>query len=61
MEADNLPEELFRTKDRVMIYINGLAYGKDYKIEENKIKLVNSEITKLLGNSKRDIITFEWR
>lgn len=61
MEADNLPEELFRTKDRVMIYINGLAYGKDYKIEDNKIKLVNSEITKLLGNSKRDIITFEWR
>lgn len=60
-EEDGLPLELFKTKDRVMIYINGLAYGKDYKIEGNKIKLLNSEIRQLLGNSKKDVITFEWR
>lgn len=56
-----LPEELFKTKDRVMIYINGLAYGKEYKIENDKLTLINREITQLLGNSKKDIITFEWR
>ena len=60
-EEDGLPLELFKTKDRVMIYINGLAYGKDYKIEGNKIKLLNSEIRQFLGNSKKDVITFEWR
>lgn len=60
-EEDGLPSELFKTKDRVMIYINGMAYGKEYKIEDNKIKLLNSEIRQMLGNSKKDIITFEWR
>ena len=60
-EEDGLPLELFKTKDRVMIYINGMAYGKEYKIEDNKIKLLNSEIRQMLGNSKKDIITFEWR
>lgn len=60
-EEDGLPLELFKTKDRVMIYINGLAYGKDYSIEDNKIKLLNSEIRQFLGNSKKDVITFEWR
>lgn len=60
-EEDGLPLELFKTKDRVMIYINGLAYGKDYKIEGNTIKLLNSEIRQFLGNSKKDVITFEWR
>lgn len=58
---DGLPLELFKTKDRVMIYINGYAYGKEYKIEGNKILLLNSEIRKLLGNSEKDVITFEWR
>ena len=58
---DGLPLELFKTKDRVMIYINGYAYGKDYKIEGNKILLLNSEIRKQLGNSRKDVITFEWR
>lgn len=60
-EEDGLPSELFKTKDRVMIYINGMAYGKEYKIENNKIKLLNSEIRQMLGNSKKDVITFEWR
>lgn len=60
-ELDGLPAEIFNTKDRLMIYINGMAYGKEYKIEDNKIKLLNSEIKNLLGISKKDIITFEWR
>lgn len=60
-EEDGLPPELFKTKDRVMIYINGLAYGKDYKIEGSKIRLLNSEVRQFLGNSKKDVITFEWR
>ncbi len=60
-EEDGLPLELFKTKDRVMIYINGYAYGKDYKIEGNKIRLLNSEIRQQLGNSQKDVITFEWR
>lgn len=60
-QSHGLPAELFNTKDRVMIYINGLAYGKEYKIENGEIKLLNSEILQLLGNSKNDIITFEWR
>lgn len=58
---DGLPEELFKTKDRIMIYINGLAYGKEYKVENNTIKLLNSDIKQMLGQSKTDIITFEWR
>lgn len=60
-EQDGLPEELFKTKDRIMIYINGMAYGKEYTIENNTIKLLNSQIKSLLGQSKTDIITFEWR
>lgn len=60
-EEDGIPLELFKTKDRVMIYINGLAYGKDYKIEGYKLRLLNSEIRQFLGNSKNDVITFEWR
>ena len=44
-----------------MIYINGLAYGKEYKIENQTIKLTNDEIRNMLGNSKNDVITFEWR
>ena len=60
-EQDGLPPELFKTKDRVMIYINGFAYGKEYKIEDNKIRLLNSEIRQYIGNNKSDVITFEWR
>lgn len=60
-EQDGLPPELFKTKDRVMIYINGLAYGKEYKIEDNKIRLLNSEIRQCIGNTNNDVITFEWR
>lgn len=65
---DELPADLFTSKDKIMIYINGLAYGKEYQITLNKngeeghiIELKNEEIKELLGNSNKDIITFEWR
>lgn len=60
-EADGLPLDLFKSKDKIMIFINGLAYGKDYKIEGNSIKLLNQELKQQLGRSKKDVITFEWR
>ena len=60
-EADGLPNEIFKTKDKLMIYINGLAYGKEYKIENKTIKLTNEGVKQLLGNNKNDVITFEWR
>ena len=60
-KVDGVPEDLFKTKDRVMIYINGLAYGKEYKIENGTIKLLNETVRQQLGNSKKDVITFEWR
>lgn len=60
-EVDGVPADLFKTKDKVMIYINGLAYGKEYKIEKETIKLLNEDIRQQLGNSKKDVITFEWR
>lgn len=59
--ADGIPLDMFKTKDKIMIYINGLAYGREYSIENNTIKLLNEEITSLLGNNKTDVITFEWR
>lgn len=60
-QVDGVPADLFKTKDRVMIYINGLAYGKEYKIENGTIKLLNEDIRQQLGNSNKDVITFEWR
>lgn len=60
-QQDGVPADLFKTKDKVMIYINGLAYGKEYKIENGTIKLLNEQVRQQLGNSKRDVITFEWR
>lgn len=60
-QQDGVPADLFKTKDKVMIYINGLAYGKEYKIENGTIKLLNESVRQQLGNSKRDVITFEWR
>lgn len=59
--ADGIPLDMFKTKDKIMIYINGLAYGKEYTIENNTIKLLNEEIKNLIGNNKTDVITFEWR
>ena len=59
--ADGVPVDMFKTKDRIMIYINGLAYGKNYKIENQTLKLLDDEVRQLLGTSKNDVITFEWR
>lgn len=58
---DGLPLDLFKTKDRVLIWINGFAYGKEYKIENETIKLMNDEVRQFLGMNKKDCITFEWR
>ena len=60
-EQDGLPSSIFKTKDLILIYINGLAYGNEYKIEDNTIKLTNSAIKAKLGRNNTDIITFEWR
>lgn len=48
---DNLPSSILDTKDFVMIYINGLAYGSDYYIDKDRgsIVLTNQDITNLLG------------
>ena len=59
--ADGLPPDIFKTKDKIMIYINGLAYGREYSMENDTIKLLNQDVLDLLGHSKTDIITFEWR
>ena len=56
-----MPRDLFKTKDKVMIYINGLAYGKEYTIENNTLRLLNESVKQQLGNSNRDVITLEWR
>lgn len=49
--GDGLPESIIDSKDFIMIYINGVAYGKDYKIDtdQQKIILSNEEITSTLG------------
>lgn len=57
---DGLPSDLFKTKDRILIYINGLAYGKKYELENNYIKLLDKDVLSQL-ELKRDVITFEWR
>lgn len=59
--ADGIPADLFKTKDKVMIYINGAAYGKEYTIENQTLKLTNDDIRSKLGHNKNDVITFEWR
>jgi len=49
--GDGLPESIIDSKDLIMIYINGLAYGKDYKIDKDqqKIILTNETITSTFG------------
>lgn len=54
--GDGLPESLINSKDFIMIYINGLAYGKDYRVDpdQGKIILTNEEITSNLGKDSLD-------
>jgi hypothetical protein len=59
--ADGLPEDLFKSKDTIMIYINGYAYGNTYKNEYKTITLQDTKIENLIDNSGNNFITFEWR
>lgn len=54
--GDGLPESILTSKDFIMIYINGMAYGKDYRIDEDqgKIILTNDTITNTLGKDPID-------
>lgn len=58
---DGLSEDLFKTKDTLMIYINGYAYGNTYKNEYKTITLLDSKIEKIIDHSGNNFITFEWR
>lgn len=57
---DGLPNSLFKSKDFIMIYINGLAYGNEYTNKYNTITLDYYDIQKYI-NSNNNVITFEWR
>lgn len=58
---DGLPEDLFKTKDTIMIYINGYAYGNTYKNEFKTITLLDNKIENIIDHSGNNFITFEWR
>jgi hypothetical protein len=58
---DGLPEDIFKTKDTIMIYINGYAYGNTYKNEYKTISLLDTNIEKIIDTSGKNYITFEWR
>lgn len=49
--GDGLPKTILDSKDFIMIYINGLAYGKEYTIDKDNgsIILTNEEVTSCLG------------
>lgn len=49
--GDGLPKTILDSKDFIMIYINGLAYGKEYMVDQDKqsIILTNEDVTKCLG------------
>lgn len=54
--GDGLPESILNSKDFIMIYINGMAYGKDYRVDldQGKILLTNDTITSCLGKDPID-------
>lgn len=49
--GDGLPKSILDSKDFVMIYINGAAYGKEYVIDKDResIILLNEDVTSALG------------
>lgn len=49
--GDGLPKSVLDSKDFVMIYINGAAYGKEYTIDRDResIILMNEDVTSTLG------------
>lgn len=62
-DISDIPDEtLFETSDFVMIYINGLAYGSNYKIDNNKLKLKDKDsLRTLISENEKNFITIEWR
>lgn len=68
ISGDNIPDALINSKDFVMIYINGLAYGAEgcYTIHSSgnaKYIELSDDIKQLLDATQSDngFITFEWR
>lgn len=49
--GDGIPKSILESKDFVMIYINGAAYGKEYIIDMDReaIILTNEDVTSTLG------------
>lgn len=58
---DGLPEDLFKTKDTILIYINGLAYGNEYTNQYGILTLNNTKIQDFIDDNYNNVITFEWR
>jgi hypothetical protein len=58
---DGIPTDLFKTKDVVMIYINGLAYGNEYTIDNNRLTLDSIYLKDYINEDDFNVITFEWR
>lgn len=54
--GDELPEDLLESRDFIMIYINGMAYGKAYKVnrELGTITLTDDRVTGNLGKDPID-------
>jgi hypothetical protein len=61
MASEGIPASLLATKDFIMIYINGAAYGSEYIIskETESITLTNEDVTQNIMPG--DSIIFEWR
>ena len=54
--GDALPEDLIQSRDFIMIYINGMAYGKDYRLNRDlgTITLTNETMIGALGRDNMD-------
>ena len=59
--GDSLPESIINSKDFIMIYINGLAYGKNYTINKEKQSIILNDTEYCSKLTSNDFITFEWR
>lgn len=51
VQSDGIPETLLDSRDFIMIYVNGQAYGKGYVIDKNNgsIELTNRDVTDYLS------------
>ena len=59
--GDSLPQSIINSNDFVMIYINGLAYGKNYTIDKDKQSIILNDKAVCKNLTKNDSIIFEWR